>query len=181
MARILYLVPAFDATPRRGQMLVTAPVPRTIAGHPTYAHWGYRYWRQTADGRLLIGGWRDLDPDGEVGTDDKVTDRIQRGIESGLAELVPEGVAIERRWAGTMGFARDGRPLCGWLDAEHHLAIAAGWTGHGMGMAPACTLDLTQLLSFKPAPGISTYDPSRFPELRRIEPALTQLGVAASR
>ncbi|HTM58643.1 MAG TPA: FAD-dependent oxidoreductase [Candidatus Udaeobacter sp.] len=165
--------------PRRGQMLMTAPVPRSVSAYPTYSHWGYRYWRQTPDGRVLIGGWRDVDPDGETGFDDLPTPRIQRGIEEGLAELVPEGVEIERRWAGTMGFARDGRPLVGWLDAEHHLAIAAGYTGHGMSMAPACTLDLTQLLSFRPAPGIATYDPARFPELRRPEPALTRLGAAA--
>ena len=166
--------------PRRGQMLVTAPIKREVAARPTYAHWGYQYWRQAPDGRLLIGGWRDLDPDAETGFEDLPTAKIQDGIERGVRELVPEGVAIERRWAGTMGFARDGRPLVGWLDAEHHLAIAAGYTGHGIGMAAACTLDLAQLLSFRPAPGIATFDPARFPELRRPEPGLTKLGAAAT-
>jgi glycine/D-amino acid oxidase-like deaminating enzyme len=166
--------------PRRAQMLVTAPLARTVADRPTYAHWGYQYWRQAADGRLLIGGWRDLDPDAETGYDDRPTPKIQAGIESGLAELVPEGVAIESRWAGTMGFARDGRPLVGWLDAEHHLAIAAGYTGHGLGMAAACTQELAQLLVFRPAPAIATFDPGRFPELRRAEPGVTKLGAASS-
>jgi glycine/D-amino acid oxidase-like deaminating enzyme len=91
---------------------------------------------------------------------------------------VPEGAAIERRWAGTMGFSRDGRPLVGWLDAEHHLAVCAGFTGHGMGMAAACTLDLARLLSFRPAPGIATYDPLRFAELRHTARGITALGAA---
>lgn len=162
--------------PRRGQMLATGPLERQIAECPTYAQWGYQYWRQLADRRLLIGGWRDLDLDGETGYDDQPNEKIQAGIEQGLRDLVPEGVPIVARWAGTMGFARDGRPLIGWLDAEHHLAIAAGFTGHGLGMAAACSLDLCQLLTFKPAPGVSSYDPARFPELRRIESGLTLLG-----
>ncbi|MGH7742466.1 MAG: NAD(P)/FAD-dependent oxidoreductase, partial [Candidatus Eiseniibacteriota bacterium] len=162
--------------PRRGQMLATEPLQRRIADCPTYAQWGYQYWRQLADQRLLIGGWRDLDLDGEAGYDVQTTEKIQAGIEQGLRALVPEGAGIVARWAGTMGFARDGRPLIGWLDAEHHLAIAAGFTGHGLGMAAACSLDLCQLLSFKSAPGISSFDPARFPELRRIESGLTLLG-----
>ena len=66
-----------------------------------------------------------------------------------------------------MGFARDGRPLVGWLDAERHLAICAGFTGHGMGMAAACTESLADLLSFRDAPAIGTFTPTRFPELAR--------------
>lgn len=164
--------------PRRGQMLSTAPIGREVAPYPTYAQYGYRYWRQTREGRLVIGGWRDLDFDGESGYEDEPTEAIQKGIESGLAELVPEGAAIEHRWAGTMGFARDGRPLVGWLDAGHHLAICGGFTGHGMGMAAACTLELADLLSWKNSPGISSYDPGRFPELRQGRDGFVALGAA---
>jgi glycine/D-amino acid oxidase-like deaminating enzyme len=124
----------------------------------------------------VIGGWRDLDLDGEVGFDDRPTEVIQRGIEEALAVLVPEGSAIEFRWAGTMGFARDGRPLVGWLDPDHHLAICAGYTGHGMGMAAACTQDLARLLSWRAAPGISSFDPHRFPELKERRDGVDRLG-----
>jgi gamma-glutamylputrescine oxidase len=175
------LVPALGPliAPRRGQMLATAPLDREVAIRPTYAHWGYQYWRQLPDRRLVIGGWRDLDPDTEVGFVDQPTDPIQQAIEAGLRELVPEGAPIEYRWAGIMGFARDGRPLVGWLDPEHHVAICAGYTGHGMGMAAACTMDLAALLAWKEAPGIASYDPTRFPELRRSREPLTALGVGA--
>lgn len=153
--------------PRRGQMLATAPIPHEVARVPAYAHWGYHYWRQLPDGRLVIGGWRDQDLDGESGFDDTPNDRIQSAIEKGLLDLIPEGVAIEHRWAGTMGFARDGRPLVGWLDPERHLAVCAGFTGHGMGMAAACTEALAELLAFRDAPTIATFAPSRFPEIAR--------------
>ena len=153
--------------PRRGQMLSTAPLAHELVPRPTYAHWGYQYWRQMPDRRLAIGGWRDLDLDGETGYEDATNDRIQGAIEAGLRELVPEGVAIEHRWSGIMGFSRDGRPLVGWLDADRHLAVCAGFTGHGMGLAAACTEGLADLLSFRDAPGIQTFAPSRFPELAR--------------
>jgi gamma-glutamylputrescine oxidase len=165
--------------PRRGQMLATAPLDRVIVPRPVYAHWGYRYWRQTPDRRLLIGGWRDLDFEGESGYDDRPTDAIQHGIESGLAELVPEGVPIEYRWAGTMGFARDGRPLVGWLDTAHHLAICAGFTGHGMGLAAACTLELADLLSWRKANGIACFNPTRFAELHQGREGFVTLGSVA--
>lgn len=176
------LCPALEPliAPRRGQMLATAPLEREVASVPTLAHWGYQYWRQLPDRRLVIGGWRDLDPDGEVGYDDRPTDPIQQAIERGLAILVPEGAHVEHRWAGTMGFARDGRPLVGWLDPAHHLAICAGFTGHGMGMAAACTLDLAELLGWKRAPGIASFAPSRFPELKQQGEPLTVLGAASA-
>jgi len=167
--------------PRRGQMLSTAPLGRTVANHPTYAQRGYQYWRQLPDTRLVIGGWRDLDFDGEVGYGDEPTTKIQAGIEAGLQALVPEGVAIEHRWAGTMGFARDGRPMVGWLDAAHHLAICAGYTGHGMGLAAGCTQELADLLSWRRAPGIACFDPLRFAELRQGRDGFVKLGMVDSR
>jgi glycine/D-amino acid oxidase-like deaminating enzyme len=128
------------------------------------------------DGRLVIGGWRNTAFDAESGFDTNPTPNIQQQIEQGVAELVPGGAPVEYRWAGTMGFARDGRPLVGWLDAAHHLAIAAGFTGHGMGMATACTEDLAELLAFKRAPAIASLDPQRFAEVREARDGLVALG-----
>lgn len=165
--------------PRRGQVLATAPLGTPVTTRPVYAHWGYQYWRQTPDGRLVMGGWRDTDFDAESTDSTETTDRIQSAIEAGLRQLVPGGVAIEYRWAGTMGFARDGRPLVGWLDAAHHLAIVGGFTGHGLGMAASCTQDLVELLAWKRATGISTFDPQRFAEVRQSREGIVALGAAS--
>lgn len=166
--------------PRRGQVLATAPLETPVTTRPTYAHWGYQYWRQTPDRRLVIGGWRDVDHETEATDVNATTARIQAAIESGLRQLVPGGAPIEHRWAGCMGFARDGRPLVGWLDAAHHLAIVGGFTGHGMGMAASCTQDLAELLSWKRATGISTFDPQRFPEVRQAREGIVALGAATA-
>ncbi len=166
--------------PRRGQMLCTAPLDEVVSTRPTYAHWGYHYWRQTPDRRLVIGGWREIDFDNEMTSENGVTETIQLGIEDGLRSLVPHDVAIERRWSGIMGYARDGRPLVGWLDASHHLAICGGFTGHGMGLAAACTQDLAELLAWKRATGIATLDPHRFPELRQAREGIVAIGAASA-
>jgi glycine/D-amino acid oxidase-like deaminating enzyme len=176
------LIPALKPLimPRRGQMVSTAPLDVRLDTRPVYANYGYQYWRQMPDGRLVIGGWRNTAFDAETGYDTNVTPDIQAHIERGIAELVPGGVTIEHRWAGTMGFARDGRPLVGWLDAAHHLAICAGFTGHGMGMAAACTEDLAHVLSFKRAPGIASFDPHRFAELQQARDGILAIGAATS-
>ena len=172
------LVPALQPIimPRRGQMLATAPLEVRLDTRPIYANYGYQYWRQMPDGRLVIGGWRNSAFDAEAVYGNDITPTIQQSIEQGLADLIPGGAPIEYRWAGTMGFARDGRPLVGWLDAAHHLAICAGFTGHGMGMATACTEDLAELLSFKRAPAIASFDPQRFAEVRQARDGLVALG-----
>jgi glycine/D-amino acid oxidase-like deaminating enzyme len=174
------LVPALKPliVPRRGQMLSTVPLDVRLDPRPAYCNYGYQYWRQMSDGRLLIGGWRNTAFETESGYDTDTTPTIQQAIEQGLADLVPGGARIEYRWAGTMGFARDGRPLVGWLDAAHHLGICAGFTGHGMAMAAACTEDLAEILAFKRAPAIASLDPQRFPEVRGTRDGIVALGAA---
>ena len=176
------LVPALEPliVPRRGQMLCTAPIAARLDPRPVYANYGYQYWRQLDDGRLLIGGWRNTALEAETGYETEPTPAIQARIEEGLRELVPGGAAVECRWAGTMAFARDGRPLVGWLDAAHHLAICAGHTGHGLGLAPACTEDLARVLAFNRAPGIGTFDPHRFAEVRSARDGIVALGAASA-
>lgn len=174
------LVPALQPliAPRRGQMLATEPLSVRLDPRPVYSNYGYQYWRQTPDGRLVIGGWRNTAFDDEVGFDTDTTEPIQSAIEAGLRDLVPEGARVEYRWAGTMGFARDGRPLVGWLDAAHHLAICAGFTGHGMGIAAACTEELAEVLSFRRARHTASFDPHRFPEVREAREGFVSLGEA---
>ena len=120
--------------PVRGQMLATAPVDRRVFPRPAYAHRGYRYWRQRADGRILVGGWRDTAPDEEVGEEERTTARIQEQLDGFLLERAPEA-KVTHRWAGTMGFSHDALPFVGRL--TNGVYVNAGFTGHGMAFATA--------------------------------------------
>jgi len=128
-----HLVP-LRIRPVRGQMLATAAVARRVFDRPAYANRGYRYWRQRADGRLLIGGWRDTAVDDEVGEEERTTARVQEQLEGFLRERAPEA-AVTHRWAGIMGFSHDALPYAGRL--ADGVFVNAGFTGHGMAFATA--------------------------------------------
>lgn len=128
-----HLVP-LRVQPVRGQMLATAPVARRVFERPAYANRGYRYWRQRADGSLLVGGWRDTAADEEVGEEERTTPRIQQQLERFLREHAAEA-KVTHRWAGTMGFSHDALPYVGRLATD--VFVNGGFTGHGMAFATA--------------------------------------------
>ncbi|MES1196752.1 MAG: FAD-binding oxidoreductase, partial [Steroidobacter sp.] len=120
--------------PTRAQCLVTDPIREQVLPSCGYSDYGYMYYRQTFDGRLLIGGARNLHRELENDTtDDRVTDPVQRSLEDYLRKRFPDVAAnIDRRWAGIMGFSVDGLPLVGTLPEMNNVGFAVGFTGHGL-------------------------------------------------
>jgi gamma-glutamylputrescine oxidase len=131
------LLPEVPLTPTRGQVVATAPLDRVIVPFPMYANYGYQYWRQTVDGRLVVGGWRDMDLLAEVGLEERGNSIIQRHLED-FVRTVAGGVAIEYSWSGIMAFTPDEFPLVGAVPDNPGLYIAAGYSGHGVSMAFTC-------------------------------------------
>ncbi len=135
------LHPYFEGkvTPTRGQILCTEPLNVRLLNHMCYADYGYEYFRQLADGRLLLGGWRHHFRDVEVGYEDRVTPEVQGGLQGFMARYFPEaaGARITHRWSGTMGFSADGIPLTGSLPDLPRVYFAVGFTGHGLGLGLA--------------------------------------------
>lgn len=120
--------------PTRGQILVTAPVERFLAA-PCYANFVLDYFRQLEDGRVLIGGFRQLARETEVGTADVVNPTIHAALEDFLHRHFPRlaGVKIDYRWSGTMGFSADGLPMVGGLPGRTGIYVVGGYTAHGIG------------------------------------------------
>lgn len=143
--------------PVRGQMLATAPTD-PVFERPAYAHRGYRYWRQTADGRVVVGGWRDTAVEQEVGEDETPTGNVQRHLDDFLRA---NGVTAEvtHRWAGTMGFSHDALPYVG--QTAPRLFVCGGFTGHGMAFGPASAEMVAALLRDGRHPDSDLFDPSR--------------------
>ena len=128
------LLPEVAIRPVRAQMLATVADETAQLGRPAYAGWGYRYWRQLGDRRVLAGGMRDRAVEEEVGTVCEPTERIQRHLDGELRDL---GVRapVSHRWAGTMGFTADGLPMVGRLATRPRVLLIGGHTGHGLGFA----------------------------------------------
>lgn len=132
--------------PTRGQILVTEPVPKFMEG-PCYANFYLDYFRQFKSGHMLIGGFRQLEKETEVGYSDHVTDVIQNALYSFIQEHLPtlKEVPVQYRWGGVMGFSRDGQPLVGSLPEDNQVYFLGGFTGHGIGIAfngARCLTDL---------------------------------------
>lgn len=133
--------------PTRGQILVTAPVAPFLAA-PCYANFVLDYFRQLADGRVLIGGFRQLAKDTEVGTADVINPAIHQALEDFLTRHLPRlaGVPIEYRWSGTMGFSADGQPLIGGVPGRTGLYVIGGFTAHGIGWGFKAAQILSRLI-----------------------------------
>jgi gamma-glutamylputrescine oxidase len=125
-------------TPQRAQMLATAPVSTTLET-PCYAGLGFDYFRQRADGRVLLGGRRHRFLAEEATDEDAITDGVQSALEAYLHEHLPFAASapIEARWSGIMAFTADGLPLAGPLPTRAGAWVLAGWTGHGLGLSLA--------------------------------------------
>lgn len=119
--------------PVRGQVLATNPLDKKFDG-VFYANYGYEYWRQTPDGRILAGGFRELDFAGEKGYKMLTTKSIQKRLEKLLDQLSLE-FNVEHRWSGIMDFSKDNLPIIGSLPGTKNLLVSAGYSGHGLGFA----------------------------------------------
>jgi gamma-glutamylputrescine oxidase len=159
------LVPELDAriVTFRGQVLATEPLRERLLPCPVYARWGYDYAQQLADGRVVIGGRRDVDLDGEVTRDERPTEEIQTAIERHLRELVGDAPKITHRWAGLMGFTADFLPLVGALGGRNRVWASLGYSGHGNVLGFACGEAVAEAILGSPDPRIAPFSPGRTP------------------
>lgn len=122
-----------DITPLRAQCLRTAPLPQKIIGN-TYISDRKIYFRQRPDGRLVIGGLRGLDRDGETGLTDRIHPEIQAALQAFVRDELQIDITTEERWSGPLAAVTSPWPLISVDRARSRLALA-GYGGHGMGVA----------------------------------------------
>lgn len=131
--------PLEDAiVPARAQMFATAPVRRGLIPAPCYADFGFEYFRQLPDGRVLAGGGRRAALTAEQTFEEAPSAPVQSAIERFFYSVYPEAAAapVTHRWAGIMGFTADEWPLIGPCPgAPPSVLISAGYHGHGLGLA----------------------------------------------
>jgi len=133
--------------PTRGQIIVTEPVPQFMAA-PCYANFVLDYFRQLQDGRVLIGGFRQLAKETETGVADVPNDAIHAALE-GFLDKHFEALRkkrIEYKWAGIMGFSADGVPIIGSLPGHPTCFFVGGFTAHGIGMGFRCGQLLARMM-----------------------------------
>lgn len=95
----------------RLQMVGTAPANDVRYERPVYARYGLDYWQQLADGRIALGGFRDVGGDEEWTHDSKPSAAVQEALERCLRERVRTTAPITHRWAASVSYTPDGLPV----------------------------------------------------------------------
>jgi gamma-glutamylputrescine oxidase len=127
------LLPELDDAiwPARGQVITTEPLGERLFDCPHYARHGFDYWQQLADGRIVLGGFRDFSILTEMTDDETTTAPIQEALDAFLVELLGYMPNVTHRWAGIFGLTQDLLPLVGRVPGHEGAWIAAGYSGHG--------------------------------------------------
>lgn len=99
------------ARPARLQMLATARAPARTAPVAVGTRWGWDYWQQTADGRVALGGCRDVGGEAEWTSDAEPTERVQHALERRLRDDLEITTPVTHRWAAVVSYTGDGLPL----------------------------------------------------------------------
>jgi glycine/D-amino acid oxidase-like deaminating enzyme len=118
----------------RLQMLGTGAVTPGRLPCPVYCRWGYDYAQQDAAGRLFVGGGRDKFVDSEWTTDTAPTTEVQRYIERVAQAMAGQPVTVTSRWAASVAYTPDGRPLCS--EVARGVVAYGGYNGTGNLVGP---------------------------------------------
>lgn len=126
------LLPEEEVVPGRGQVLITAPVKDLPFKGVFHMEEGYYYFREL-EGRVLLGGGRQLDFTGETSTDFRFNDNIQHQLEELLHKVILPGreIAVADRWTGIMAFGKTKQPIV----KVHTKNVIIGVRMGGMGVA----------------------------------------------
>jgi glycine/D-amino acid oxidase-like deaminating enzyme len=126
-------LPSLALKPARNLVLVTAPLEKALPGDAGFhMDKGYLYWRRLGD-RLLLGGGRNLDPEGETteafGHPASIREYLCQIMETHI--LPGTKTAFDYVWSGIMGIGAEKKPIITWHSERIAVAVRMG----GMGVA----------------------------------------------
>ena len=118
----------------RLQMLATEPVRAGRLPCPVYGRWGYDYAQQDGDGRLFVGGGRDRAVEDEWTHQAVPSAPVQDWIEQVAGRFAGEPVTVGHRWAASVGYTDDAKPLV--LQVRPGVVACGGYNGTGNLVGP---------------------------------------------
>ena len=125
-------LPEKDIFPARAQVLITKPLDQVPFEGTFHYQMGYYYFRNI-DQRVIFGGGRNLDFEGEKTTNFETTHLIQEKLELLLREVILPSTSfeIEHRWTGVMGVGETKKPIIEHIQDNTFCGVRLG----GMGIA----------------------------------------------
>ena len=126
------LLPNKNINPARNQVLITKKIPNFSLDFCYHMNKGYVYFREF-DQRLLIGGGRHLDVEGETTEELNTTNQITSYLTQIIQKyIIPNHTfEIEHQWSGILGVGDTKMPMVEKVDEDVLVAVRMG----GMGVA----------------------------------------------
>jgi len=131
---------------RRLHMVATEPLPPML-DQLVYARWGYEYLQQRPDGRILAGGFSDVDAGDSYTDSDAGSPAIWERVETYLREDLGATAAVTHRWAGVVGYSGDSLPYVGEVPGRTGLYVSGGYSGVGNVPGFMCGRDLADTIA----------------------------------
>jgi glycine/D-amino acid oxidase-like deaminating enzyme len=147
--------------PTRGQVIATEPVPGRYFETPHYGRHGFDYWHQTAEGRVVAGGFRDVSLQDEFTAEEVTTPVVQDALESFVEGLFGRRLRVDHRWAGIFGMVFDFLPVVGRVPGRNGTWVAGGYSGHGNVLGFACGRLVARAILGERDPLLDLFEPSR--------------------
>ncbi len=123
-----------EVKPARAQVLITQPIPNLHIKGTFHFDKGYYYFRNIGD-RILFGGGRNLDFQGEATDEFGETQLIQNHLEKLLKEVIlpNQQVNIDHRWSGIMGLGASKNPIVEAISNNVFCGVRLGGMGVTIG------------------------------------------------
>ena len=159
--------------PHRREVLVTAPLRRTIEAAVTFYRPSEGWFNQTLRGEIVMGV---VDPNEPSGVEQRSSWGFLERTAAMMVRKAPAlaDVSVIRQWGGMYDITPDHLPLVGptgQLDGWWH---ANGWSGRGMLLAPYLTELLAErFVSGRTPARLEAFDPDRFRPDTSLEGAST--------
>ena len=147
--------------PTRGQVLATEPLAERLFEEPHYGRHGFDYWHQSADGRIVAGGFRDVSLEREFTDEEALTDDVQEALSRFVNELVGRELRVDYRWAGIFGLVLDFLPVVGELPGRPGTWVVGGYSGHGNVLGFACGRLAARAILGDRDPLLDLFEPAR--------------------
>ncbi len=126
------LISSIDLQAGRGQVLVTQPIADLKLKGIFHFDQGYYYFREI-NGRVLLGGGRNIDFEKETTTSQELNVSIQNDLDEKLRQVILPNTSfeIDMRWTGIMAFGKQKNPILKNVSDN----VIAGVRLGGMGIA----------------------------------------------
>lgn len=122
--------------PVRLQMLGTAPVPPFEVPAAVSCRWGWDYWQQHSDGRVAVGGCRDVGGDDEWVDDGTPTTRVQEALDRLVHGRLGVTAPVTHRWGASVSYTDTALPVL--AEVRPSVWGVGAYSGTGNLLGPVC-------------------------------------------